>query len=99
MLTQNETERTTDYISSADPLNQIIQINSTDLTRIENATYVSIYWFLDCQYIGQTDEWNATNFFKIENATHNLEALLVASFEPRPQPITTTTTTPKPTTS
>lgn len=98
MLVQNGTERTTNYISSADPLNQAIEINAYDLARIKNASYVSVYWFLDCQYIGQSDEWNATNFFKKENATYNLEALLVASFEPRPQPITTTTTTTKPST-
>lgn len=107
MLTQNGTERNTSYISSDVPLNQTIQINPADLTSIANASYVTVHWFIDCAYVGQSEEWNQTRFFKNENASHNIEALLVASFEPRPTPApptttttstTTTTTTPKPTT-
>lgn len=80
MLTQNGTERTSKYISSATPLNQTIRINDDDLARIANATYVNVYWFVDCEYVGQTEDWNVTNFFKAENETHNIEALLMVGF-------------------
>lgn len=73
-------------------------MSDSDLTSIANASYVTIYWFVDCEYVGQSEQWNASNFFNVENATHNIEALLVASFEPRPQPQPTTTTTPATTT-
>lgn len=86
VLTQNGTVRSTEYISSATPLNQMIRVSDGDITSIANASYVSVFWFVDCEYVGQSDEWNSTNMFKTENATHNIEALLVASFEPRPQP-------------
>lgn len=93
MLIQNGTVRDTEYISSATPLNQSIQINDADMTSLANASYVSVYWFIDCEYIGQSEQWNASNFFKKENSTHNIEVLLVGSFEPRPRPQPTTTTT------
>lgn len=85
-LAQNGTVRSTDYISSATPLNQTIRISDNDMARISNASYVNVYWFVDCEYVGQTEEWDVTNLFKKENETHNIEALLMASFEPRPTP-------------
>lgn len=106
LLTQNGTKRETEFISSATQLNQTIQIKESDVVKMANATYVTVYWFVDCEYVGQSDQWNSSNFFKKENATHNIEALLIASFDQRPQPqptatttTTTSTTTPSTTTS
>lgn len=98
ILSQNGTQRNATYISSATPLNQHIQINKSDMASIANASYVTVYWFVDCQYMGQSEDWNQTQLFRKENATHNIEALLVASFEPRPVPTPPTTTTPATTT-
>lgn len=101
-LRQNGTARSTSFISSGSPLNQSIQINAQDFSALKNATYVTTYWFVDCQYVGQSESLSAIKHFNDENSTHSLEALVVASFEPRPQPTpsttTTTTTTPKTTT-
>lgn len=76
-LTQNGTERTTTYISSAQPLLQTIAINAGDWDFLKrNATYFETYWFVDCEYVNKTDGLTIQHRFQNENATHNLEALM-----------------------
>lgn len=81
------------YVSSGSEARVKIDVRKGDLEFIKKkATSISTFWFVDCKYFGQTDDFNfKTNFTKV-NATYNIEALIVASFEPP------TTTTPIPTT-
>ncbi|XP_043479372.1 uncharacterized protein LOC122509402 isoform X2 [Leptopilina heterotoma] len=88
------------YVSSEAEANVKIDIRDGDLEFLKKkATSISTFWFVDCKYFGQTVDFSfKTNFTKV-NTTHNIEALIVASFEPptTPAPITTTSTTTVPT--
>lgn len=85
-LSQNGTLRDTVYVSSDQPLQQLIAIDQADMDLLnKNATYIETYWFIDCEYVNKTDGLTAQNHFKTENSTHDLEVLVVASFDPRPQ--------------
>lgn len=45
------------------------------------ATTVSIYWFIDCKYFGQTNDLNFLYNFTNPNVSHMLEALVIASYD------------------
>lgn len=84
-----------EFISSASETQFSINIRKGDLDFIrEKATSVSTYWFIDCQYYGQTNDFNFTYNFTNSNVTHGIEALVIASFEP----VETTTAIPLTTT-
>lgn len=98
LLTQNQTLRKTEFISSAELLNQTVYISDTDMIYLlAKATYITTYWFIDCRYVGPSNNFTLINHYKKENSKYDIEGLVVASFEPLPEP--TTTTTPAPTTS
>lgn len=55
-LSQNGTVRENTYISSAQPLQQIVTISAADMNYLkQNATYIETYWFIDCEYVNKTD--------------------------------------------
>lgn len=106
-LGQNNTIISTEYVSSTLPVKHDIKLSLGDYDfLVENATSILTYWFLDCQYYGATDNFTFTHKYNTSDETHNIDALVVASFEPIPPPTTlpppttstTSTTTPKPTT-
>ncbi|XP_051171203.1 uncharacterized protein LOC127288042 isoform X2 [Leptopilina boulardi] len=81
------------YVSSETEANVKIDVRDGDLEFLKKkATSISTFWFVDCKYYGQTDDFNfKTNFTKV-NTTHNIEVLIVASFEPPTTPVPPTTT-------
>lgn len=80
-MTQNRSVVDTDYISSATPLNQTIVLTESDQRVLEKATYTRTYWFINCQYIGTSDEFTKLDNYTSENQNYTIEALVVASFE------------------
>ncbi|KAF4532408.1 hypothetical protein B566_EDAN003860 [Ephemera danica] len=98
------------YVANNSPVNQTIEIFEADANFLKhNATQVITYWFVDCTYYGQTDDLSFIFTFNGSDKVHDIEALVVASFDPLPTPsppttttsttTTTTTTTPATTTS
>ncbi|XP_033214676.1 uncharacterized protein LOC117171450 isoform X2 [Belonocnema kinseyi] len=81
------------YVSSGSEADIKIELREGDAQFLSNnATLVSTYWFIDCKYYGQTNDYNfKTNFTKV-NTTYNIEALIVASFE-SPQTISVNSST------
>lgn len=45
------------------------------------ATTISIYWFIDCKYFGQTNDLNFLYNFTNPDISHMLEALIIASYD------------------
>ncbi|XP_012148190.1 uncharacterized protein LOC100879796 isoform X2 [Megachile rotundata] len=78
------------YVSSISETNMTINIRKGDLDYLMNATSVSIYWFIDCKYYGQTSDFYFLYNFTIPDRSHIVEALVLASYDP----ITTTTVSP-----
>lgn len=81
MLTQNDTVVNSTYVSSTLPLNQTIALSESDQRALSRAAYVQTFWFINCQYIGTSDELSTLSNFTQENSTYTVEALVVASFE------------------
>lgn len=89
-LVQNETIRENGYVSSQSETVHSIVISDKDKKLYNKASYVRIYWFINCLYVGMTDSLNFTNWYRNENGKYNVEALLMLSFEPLPPPTSTT---------
>lgn len=81
-LSQNGTARDTDYVSSQQPVNHTIALKAADSKLIAKSAYQRVYWFIDCVYVGQTDNLTFTNLYNKERAKYEIEALLVLSYEP-----------------
>ncbi|XP_043682714.1 uncharacterized protein LOC122636001 isoform X2 [Vespula pensylvanica] len=60
---------------------------------IEKATSISTYWFIDCQYYGETNDLNFSYNFTNADMSRDIAALVIASYEPIEPPITTTAAT------
>lgn len=71
--------------------NVTIQIREGDMDYLKNATTVSTYWFIDCKYYGQTNDFNFSYNFTNSDTSHVIEALIVASHD---SPTITTVTPP-----
>lgn len=83
-LFQNDTAVESDYVSSAQTLNQTIVLTESDRRVLDKATYVRTYWFINCQYLGTSDEFSKLDNFTKENEEYTIEALVVASFDKLP---------------
>ncbi|XP_063991283.1 uncharacterized protein LOC135169841 isoform X2 [Diachasmimorpha longicaudata] len=91
------------YVSSAVESEIKIDLRAGDANYIiKNSTQISTFWFVDCQYYGQTSDFTFRYNFTHPDETKSIEALVVASHEPptttTPAPTTTTSTTPAPAT-
>ncbi|XP_015113528.1 uncharacterized protein LOC107038779 isoform X2 [Diachasma alloeum] len=90
------------YISSAVESEIKIDLREGDANYIiKNATEISTFWFVDCQYYGQTNDFTFRYNFTHPDETKSIEALVVASHEPPTTTTvapTTTSTTPAPAT-
>jgi membrane carboxypeptidase/penicillin-binding protein PbpC len=98
----NNTARENGYVSSQTETVHNIIISEKDMKLYNRASYIRVYWFIDCLYVGMTDTLNFSNWYRTENGKYNIEAVLMLSFEPMPQPTSTTqapTTTTTTTTS
>ncbi|KOC65829.1 hypothetical protein WH47_10291 [Habropoda laboriosa] len=69
------------YVSSASEANVTVNIREGDIDYLMKATTVSIYWFIDCKYFGQTNDLNFLYNFTNSDTSHMLEALVVASYD------------------
>ncbi|XP_014472594.1 PREDICTED: uncharacterized protein LOC106743348 [Dinoponera quadriceps] len=89
-----------EYVSSVNETKLMIDMRKGDYDFItKNATSISTYWFVDCKYYGQTNDFAFVYNFTGPDTTHEVGALVVASYIP-PTTTTvlppTTTTTPVP---
>lgn len=85
-----------EYISSVNKTNLKISLRKGDYDYIkQNATAITTYWFIDCQYFGQTDDFTFNFNFTNPDVTHEIGVLVIASFNP---PATTTVSPPTTTT-
>ena len=80
IIQPNKTSMDT-YVSSASEANMTINIKKGDMDYLMKATSVSIYWFIDCRYFGQTNDLNFLYNFTTPDTSHVLEALVVASYD------------------
>lgn len=73
-LSQNGTVRSTEYISSAHELNETVSILPTDLEFLtKNATYITTYWFVDCEYMGASNSLTSISKYLNENQKYDIE--------------------------
>lgn len=81
-----------DYISNLNETKIMIDMRKGDYDFImKNATAISTYWFIDCKYYGQTNDFTFAYNFTSPDVTHEIEALVIASYNP---PTTTTVLPP-----
>lgn len=86
----NETVRENGYVSSQTETVHNIIISEKDQKLYKKAAYVRVYWFVDCLYLGVTDSLKFSNWYRTENGKYNVEAVLMLSYEPLPEPTSTT---------
>ncbi|XP_070160443.1 uncharacterized protein [Polyergus mexicanus] len=91
-IKQNNKTVVGDYISSLNETKIMIDIHKGDYDFIkQNATMISTYWFIDCQYYGQTNDFAFAFNFTNPGMTHEIGALVIVSYNP---PTTTTVLPP-----
>lgn len=83
-LSQGEKLIQSTKISTETLLDQKLEIRREDLETIQNATSISVHWFVDCHYVRETKEFKTQEIFTDPNKTHRIEALIEASFDPLP---------------
>ncbi|KAH0951978.1 hypothetical protein HN011_005159 [Eciton burchellii] len=96
-ITAEQTNKTItgDYISSVNETKLMVNVRKNDRDFImQKATAISTYWFIDCKYYGQTNDFVFIYNFTRPNVTHEIGALVIASYDP----LTTTTVLPPTTT-
>ncbi|XP_012271533.1 uncharacterized protein LOC105694949 isoform X2 [Orussus abietinus] len=96
----SQPNRTTEsrYVSSTSEAKSIVSLHKGDYNYLmTNATSISTFWFVDCKFYGQSENFSFGYNFTIPNTSHTIEALVIASFDPPPlttvAPVTTSTTT------
>lgn len=97
-VTVNQANKTIagEYISSTNETKLTIDMRKGDYDFItQKATAISTYWFIDCKYFGQTNDFAFVYNFTSPGLTHKIEAVVIASYDP---PTTTTMLTPTTTT-
>ena len=72
----------TNYVSVAYPVSHEIKLDSSDNYFLKNMSYLNIYWFLDCEYLDQTDSVYFVNTYTDITKDYNILALMVASSSP-----------------
>ncbi|XP_071560811.1 uncharacterized protein [Temnothorax nylanderi] len=83
---------TGEYVSSTNETKLMIGMRKGDYDFItQEATAISTYWFIDCKYYGQTNDFAFVYNFTSPGVTHEIGALVIASYD---LPTTTTTLTP-----
>ncbi|KYQ56453.1 hypothetical protein ALC60_04530 [Trachymyrmex zeteki] len=82
-----------EYISSTNETKLTIDLRKGDYDFItQKATAILTYWFIDCKYYGQTNDFTFIYNFTSPGITYEVGALVIASYDPP------TTTTMAPTT-
>ncbi|KYN43886.1 hypothetical protein ALC56_01621 [Trachymyrmex septentrionalis] len=82
-----------EYISSTNETKLTIDLRKGDYDFIiQKATAILTYWFIDCKYYGQTNDFAFVYNFTSPDITYEVGALMIVSYDPP------TTTTMAPTT-
>lgn len=82
---QNNTKRENDFISTMIPVNTSIEMRQSDLDYLKKkASYITVYWFENCVYIGKSNDFFFVKHYHEPNQEYEIEALVIASFEPLP---------------
>ncbi|EGI68417.1 hypothetical protein G5I_02930, partial [Acromyrmex echinatior] len=77
-----------EYISSTNETKLMIDLRKGDYDFImQKATTILTYWFIDCKYYGQTNDFAFVYNFTSPGITYEVGALVIASYDP---PTTTT---------
>ncbi|KAL0130602.1 hypothetical protein PUN28_002323 [Cardiocondyla obscurior] len=93
-ITINQANKTVagEYISSTNETKLTVDMRKGDYDFItQKATAISIYWFIDCKYYGQTNDFAFAYNFTSPGVTHEIGTLVIASYD---LPTTTTMSTP-----
>ncbi|XP_053976339.1 uncharacterized protein LOC128875053 isoform X1 [Hylaeus volcanicus] len=97
IIQPNKTSDST-YISSVSEANVTIRVREGDMDALMKATAISTYWFIDCQFYGQTNDLNLLYNFTTPDVSKVVEALIIASYIPPTTVPPPTTTVPSVTT-
>lgn len=83
-LTQSGQDVRPHNVSTAIALEHQLDIRREDLDSITNASSTITHWFVDCEHVRETTDMKFQHTFNEPNRTHHIEALIEASFEPKP---------------
>ncbi|XP_011172773.2 uncharacterized protein LOC105205181 [Solenopsis invicta] len=82
-----------EFISSTNETKLMIDMRKGDYDFItHNASVLSTYWFIDCKYYGQTNDFTFAYNFTSPGVTHEIGALVIVSYDLPTTTIPTTTT-------
>lgn len=97
LLIQDGKVRNGKFVSNSSPVVHKVVLTKSDEEYINStATSIFTYWFVDCVYYGFTNDFTYTFRYPDIEKKHQIEALVVAGFEPITTPAPPTTTTPAP---
>lgn len=82
IIEQDGLVRDSKYVSVEQPVTHTLNISQTDMVVLKNASYYEVYWFLNCKYIGKTNDLSLTMKYEGDDETFNIEALIVSSPDP-----------------
>ncbi|XP_026276701.1 uncharacterized protein LOC113205333 isoform X2 [Frankliniella occidentalis] len=96
-LIQDHSQKS-NFISNATEVEHKIVLSEADDNLLKNATEVMAFWFVDCTFYGVSEDLTFNYTYGTVGYNHNVEALVVVSFDPiipttTPAPTTTTSTT------
>ncbi|VVC38463.1 Hypothetical protein CINCED_3A023853 [Cinara cedri] len=75
------------YVSSSLETVYKIELNAADMNYLNtNSNSITIYWFVDCMYHGNTTNYTFSSNFTQSNTQHEILGIVVANIGPRPQP-------------
>ncbi|KAK3909386.1 Collagen alpha-1(XXVII) chain [Frankliniella fusca] len=96
-LIQDDSQRS-NFISNATEVEHKIVLSEADNVLLKNATEVQTFWFVDCTLYGVSNDLSFNYTYGTVGHDHDVEALVVVSFDPiipstTPAPTTTTSST------
>ncbi|XP_018367132.1 PREDICTED: uncharacterized protein LOC108763766 isoform X2 [Trachymyrmex cornetzi] len=95
-ITVKQTNKTIagEYISSINETKLTIDLRKGDYNFImQKATAILTYWFIDCKYYGQTNNFAFVYNFTSPGVTYEVGALVIASYDPSTTTTMASTTT------
>lgn len=82
IVLQDGLVRDSKFVSVEQPVTHVINISEYDMAVLNNASYFDVYWFLNCKFIGKTQNLSFTMTYAGDEDTFNMQALVVASPDP-----------------
>lgn len=85
--------------STYHPVEHLVVLKDSDIAFLNaSATQVVTYWFVDCVYYGPSSNYSLFMNYTEPEKQHQIEALVIAGFEPITTPAPSTTASPNTTT-